>query len=470
MDREYEVRKRAMLAECEVAPALFDGFLKRLEEFVEPFARSLSSPQQRRNLHEYVAGLCAPVERKTGETIAYFHGRDRQTLQRFIGWAEWDHCPALEELAAQVGAKLGEPDGILVIDPSAFSKKGTQSVGVQRQWSGRLGKIDNCQVGVYLAYVSRKEQALVDARLYLPKEWAKNKSGREKCRVPREVKFATKLELAARMIEENRAVLPHAWVVGDDEFGRSTGFRRDLRALSERYLLAVPSNTLVRDLQAPPPPYRGMGKRPLAPFVRVDEWRAALPPEAWTRVEVRDGEKGPLVLQVASTPVLAYVENRTKTAETLVVTGRVGDEGKLVYDYWLSNAEAETTRAEFARTAQARGRIEQCLQRAKGETGMADYETRSWPGWHRHQMLSLLANWFLVLERMSGEKKHAGTHPFAAPRRHRNDPARRHGTVHAATPGPRNENPTPTQRVRPIPPLEITQPTGTLAHPSAKMR
>ena len=204
----------------------------------------------------------------------------------------------LATLARQVGADLGEPDGVIVFDPSAFAKKGTKSVGVARQWCGRLGKVENCQVGVYMAYVSRKEHALVNTRLYLPKEWTKDRRRCKAAGVPKAVRFRTRHELALEMLEEHGAVLPHAWVAGDDEMGRPSDFRLELRGRGERYLLAVPSNTLVRDLDAPPPEYAGRGRHPQNPFVRVDRWCAALPESAWTTIEVRDGEKGPLVVEV----------------------------------------------------------------------------------------------------------------------------------------------------------------------------
>jgi SRSO17 transposase len=463
MERRFAERKEALLAECQVEPALFRGMLERLGMFVEPFARQLSTPAQREHMSDYVAGLCGPMERKTSETIAYFHNQDRQAMQRFVGWVEWDHQPLIEELARQVAEMISESDGILVLDPSAFSKKGTESVGVKRQWNGRKGKVDNCQVGVYLAYVSRRERALVDVRLFLPRSWARARRRRAKCRVPTEVTFATKLELGQDLVQTHGPVLPHAWVVGDDEFGRSTLFRRNLRDMSERYLLAVPSNTLVRDLAAEPPPYRGFGKRPQAPFIRVNQWAASLPTNAWTRIEVRDGEKGPLVMEVATTPVLGIQErNHPDHNEVLVVTRRVGEDGQTVHDYWLSNAAADTPAAEFARAAQSRNRIEQCLQRAKSETGLADYETRSWPGWHHHQTLSLLASWFLVLERLRGGKINAGYHVSTNPHHHRRAIVACDGPARSETIHWRRANPPRPQRHRKILSLEKTQTPGAL--------
>ena len=140
---------------------------------------------------------------------------------------------------------MGEPDGVLVFDPSSFAKKGTESVGVQRQWCGRLGKVENCQVGVYLGYVSREDHALVDFRLYLPREWTGDRKRMNKAGVPKDVRFRTRHELALDMMDEQGDLLPHPWIAGDDEMGRSSWFRQELRSRGESYLLAVPSNTLV---------------------------------------------------------------------------------------------------------------------------------------------------------------------------------------------------------------------------------
>jgi SRSO17 transposase len=411
MERRFELRLEELLEDAVLDPRVPRGMLDRLERFVEPFAVSLLSSEQRLHLWEYVAGLFSDVKRKNAETIAYLHDRDRQGMQKFIGQSRWDHRPLIGELARQAGAELGEPDGVLVFDPSAFNKQGTESVGVARQWCGRLGKVDNCQVGVYLGYVSRKEHALVDVRLYLNKEWAKDKRRRKKCGVPREIRFRTRHALALEMLAEHGAVLPHAWIAGDDEMGRSSAFRRDLRALEERYLLAVPSNTLVRDLDAEPPAYGGRGRRPQVPFTRVDRWCAALPEDAWTTIDVRDGARGPLVVQAVKTRVLAKTDRRRNgPEETLVVLREAQGDGTMKHDYYLSNASPETALIEFARVAKAEHRIEECLERAKSEAGLAQYQVRNWIGWYHHHTLSLLATWFLTQEDRRGKKIHAGAH------------------------------------------------------------
>jgi SRSO17 transposase len=248
-------------------------------------------------------------------------------------------------------------------------------------------------------------------RLYLPKEWARDKARRQKAGVPPEIRFRTRHELALEMLDEKGSLLPHAWVSGDAEMGRSTQFRQDLRGRHEQYLLAVPSNTLVRDVAAEPPPYRGRGPRPQVRLQRVDRWCAALPADAWTTIDVRDGEKGPLRVQTVKARVLARTEQRrTGTEETLVVFREQQGDGSWKHDYLLSNGPLETPLTEFARVFKAQHRIEECLQRAKGEAGLADYEVRTWEGWHHHQSLAVIATWFLTQEARRGKNLDARPH------------------------------------------------------------
>jgi SRSO17 transposase len=409
MERRFRVRLDELLGDAEIRPSLLRGALPRLEAFLRPFVEPLRTPEQQTNARQYVQGLLSDLDGKDVESSAYLHDRERQGLQKFIGQAGWDHQPLVAELVRQVATALAEADAVLVFDPSAFPKQGTESVGVQRQWCGRLGKIDNCQVGIYLGYVSRREHALVDFRLYLPQEWANRKRRRQKAGVPDAVRFRTRHELILEMLDQRGPSLPHAGISGDDELGRSSWFRQELRSRHECYLLAVPSNTAVRDLTAPEPPYGGHGRRPRVPFTRVDRWCAALPAAAWQAVEVRDGEKGPVVVQVAWTLVQARTEGRVSdVAELLVVFRERPGDGTWKHDYWLSNAALGTPVAEFARVFKAQHRIEECLQRAKGEAGLADYQVRTWAGWHHHQTLSLLATWFLTQETRRGKNPDAG--------------------------------------------------------------
>ncbi len=408
MERRFRARLGELLNDAQVRPGLLRGVATRLEEFARPFVEALGSDARRRNATEYIRGLLSNLGAKTAEAIAYLHDRDRQGLQKFVGQSAWDHEPLLAELARQVGEELGEPDGVLVFDPSAFPKKGAESVGVARQWCGRLGKLENCQVGVYLAYVTRREHALVDVRLYLPEEWTRSRDRMKAAGVPRGVRFRTRHQLILDMLDERGGRLPHAWVSGDGELGRSSWLRQQLRGRGETYLLAVPPNTSVRDLAAEVP-YAGRGRYPKAPFARVDRWAAALPATAWQTVEVRDAEKGPLAVQVASGPVQALTERRpSDVAELAVAVRERRPDGSWKHDYLLSNAPATTPAAELAQAFKARERVEECLKRAKGEAGRGDYQVRTWAGWHHHQALSLIATWFLTRETRRGKKADPG--------------------------------------------------------------
>jgi SRSO17 transposase len=336
-------------------------------------------------------------------------------MQRFIGPADWDHRPSLGIRAARVGERLGEPDGVIVFDPSAFAKKGDKSVGVARQWCGRLGKVENCQVGVSMGYVSRIEHAPVNFRLFLPDEWTKHRARCDAAGIPRGVRSQTRHELALEMLTESGSVLPHAWVTGDDEMGRPEWFRRALRDRGERYLLAVPSNALIRDQEVAPPEYSGRGRHPKNPFTRVDVWAERLPEGAWTSIEVRDGEEGPLVVEAVSRRVRARAETGGEGSdELLFITRELQANHTYKLDYYLSCAAAAAPLPELARVAKAEHRIEECLERAKGEAGLADYQVRNWPGWHRHQTLALLAAWFLTEETRRGNNPDPGADVAAA--------------------------------------------------------
>jgi len=320
MEPRFRIRLDELLEEAEVPPGLLRGVLPRLETFLEPFVASLARAEQRHNAQHYVQGLLSDLDGKNAEAIAYLHDQERQALQKFLGQSLWEHDPLLDERTRQVRTELGEADGVLVLDPSAFPKKGTASVGVQRQWCGRLGKVDNGQVGIYLGYVSRQEHALVDVRLYLPQEWATDRPRRTKAGVPKAIRFRTRHQLALQMLDQRGPLLPHAWVTGDDERGRSSWFRKALRPRSECYLLAVPSNTQIRDVAAPSPPGSGRGRPRRAPFVGVDDGARARAADAWQTIEVRDGEKGPVVVQAARALVQAHTAGRVSdVAERLVV-------------------------------------------------------------------------------------------------------------------------------------------------------
>src|SRR3978361_1029058 len=299
MHRRYRLPQPPVLDECGVPPEVFQGGLERLTEFARPFVECLGRREQRDHARTYLAGLVSDLKHKTAESIAYRHDQPRHGLQHFVGSSTWEPRPLMRELAGQVGREIGTPHGVIVFDPSGFAKKGDASAGVQRQWLGRLGKVDNGQVGVFMAYASSHEHALGHVRLYLPKGWVKARERRSRGGPPKAVRYRTRHELALEMLKETGPLLPHGWVTGDDEMGRSSRFRAELRRLKERYLLAVPSNTTVRDMEGQPPEGGGRGAHPKRAFEQVRAWAKSLPEGAWRRIEVGDGERGPRLVEMA---------------------------------------------------------------------------------------------------------------------------------------------------------------------------
>ena len=426
MVTDFEKRKEELLAECEVKPELFDKVLPRLNEFMVPFVESFSRIELVGHAETFVSGLLSDLESKNAESIAYRHGQERMPLQWFLGVSKWDHKPLNDELVQQVEKALGDKDGVLVFDPSGFKKSGRSSVGVARQWCGRLGKVDNCQIAIYMGYVTQHEHALVDVRLYLPKEWTTDKQRMEKAGVPKGTKYKTRHELSLEMLATHGKTLPHSWIAGDDEMGRPYWFRKALHDLSERYLLAVPSNTHIRDLEIDAPVHVRTGDPKARPWIRMDQWVAARESDEWTEINVRDGAQGPLIVEAMKRCVAAKDENKKEGhAEMFVVIRyRDRDANRIVKtDYYLSNASGDTSLSEFCRVAKAEHRIEECIQRGKSEVGLGDYEVRNWCGWHHHQTLSLIACLFLIVEAQRGKKNHSGDHCATDSQRRISDPA-----------------------------------------------
>src|SRR5215471_3515106 len=321
MTPAWAQRQEALLRDCIVSPDVFDHIVERLRDFAVPYQRALETEASQRNVHLYLAGLLSHVDRKNAEMIAALVDVERLVLQAFIGTAPWDHRPLITVLVGQVVERLGAPDGVIAFDPSSFPKRGLHSVGVKRQWCSHRGKVDHCQVGVFMAYVSRRDHALLDFRLSLPEEWARDEPRRHACHVPPEVRYHTRQEQCLEMLDLWGEQIPHGWVTGDDELGRHTRFRHALRERGERYLLGVPCTTTIRDLEAPLPAYAGRGRPPKAPWQSVTAWRQARPGETWTRLTVRDGEKGPVVIELVRRRVQTRLERkRTGPQEWLVVT------------------------------------------------------------------------------------------------------------------------------------------------------
>src|SRR6266478_2069272 len=426
MSTVWAQRREELVSDCLVSPDVFHQMVDRLGEFVVPYQQALESEANHLPMHLYLQGLLSHLPRKNAEDIATFVEVERQVIQDFIGTTPWDHRPLVQVLVGQVVHRLGEPDGIITFDPSSFPKRGTHSVGVKRQWCGHRGKVDNCQVGVFMGYVSRHDHALLDFRLSLPEDWARDEHRRQVCHVPLEVRYQTRQGQCLEMLDMWGDQVPHGWVTGDDELGRHTQFRHELRARGERYVLGVPSNTTMRDLEAPSPAYQGRGRRPKAPWQSVRAWRTSLGLYGWTHLTVRDGEKGPVDIEMVKRRVQTRIERkRTGPEEWLVVTRRpltddrtlgphasrdaTDQDARHRYQYYLTPTAGSTiafkepSLGELAQVIKAGACIEASFQRGKGEVGMDEYQVRTWQGWHHHMVLSLLAVWFLVGETHRGQ-------------------------------------------------------------------
>jgi SRSO17 transposase len=400
---------QALLNDAILTPEAVQGCSDRLTGFLQRYLPKFYRAEHRANAVRVIRGLLSGLERKTCEPIAIQAELPRKPIQFFVGAGKWDDESVMTELREHVREELAEPDGVVVIDPSSFPKKGTESCGVGRQWSGRLGKVDNCQVGVFLAYAASNGYAPLDRRLYLPEDWAEDDARREKCHVPPEIKFQEKWRIALDLLDRTLPGLPHGWIVGDDELGRPADFRAALRSRTERYLLDVPCNTTVRDLEQRRPRRRhaGRGRKREVPFQRVDHWAQNQPESRWERITVRDGEKGPLEVDAMTVRVRAKQENRIGPEERLVVIRPVGESRT---DYALTNADDKVPLAEMVRAQRQRHRVEEVFEAGNGEAGLDHYEVRSWVGWHHHITLSFVALWFLCLERRRVGGENPGDH------------------------------------------------------------
>jgi SRSO17 transposase len=421
-------RQEELWSDCLVSPDVFHEMVDRLGEFVMPYQQALETEANPHSMHLYLQGLLSHLPRKNAEEIAAWVDVERQVLQDFIGIAPGNHRPLIGVLVGQVAKRLGEPNGIIAFDPSSFPKRGTHSVGVKRQWCGHRGKVDNCQVGVFMGYVSRHDHALLDFRLYLPREWTRDEQRRQACHVPPDVRYQTRQAQCLEMLDEWREQVPHGWVTGDDELGRHTRFRQALRERGERDVLGVPCTTTMRDLEAPLPAYAGRGRPRKTPWQSVTQWRQGLDAQAWTRLTVRDGEKGPVTIEMVTRRVQTRIERkRTGPEEWLVVTRRpLSDERALEprasrdatdqdtryrYHYYLTPTDGGEVAfkapsfGELGRVIKAGACIEASFKRGKGEVGMDEYQVRTWQGWHHHMALSLMAVWFLIVRQVALKHK-----------------------------------------------------------------
>jgi SRSO17 transposase len=385
-----------------------------LESFLDRYAPLFGRPEAQGHGRRFVQGLLLGGDRRSVENIAEaIDGCVVRSLQTFVTNAPWSGDALLTELRQQVTEEWGDPQAVVIVDETGFPKKGTKSVGVKRQYSGTLGRVENCQIGVFLGYHATKGHALLDRRLFLPEEWANDRPRREAAGVPEGVIFRTKPELALAMVADAVASgLPFRWVTGDSVYGDSPGFCQGVRALEKWYVLDSSADARVwtRPPKVIPPGHKPKrGRATTKPKVvdkpsRVDEVVADLPAGAWRRVPVAPGSQGPLVYAYAEVKVWFSEEGQPSGPERLLVRRSLGQEPELKYH--RTNAPAEVALATLASIRSRRWAIEQDFQSGKGECGLDEYETRGWVGWHHHSALSVLALWFLARQRdRSGGKK-----------------------------------------------------------------
>lgn len=390
---------QTLLDDAELSAADVAGCRRRLDAFLQRYLPRFYRVEQHHLARVVLQGKLSNLPRKTSEPIAYQAGQHRKPVQHFVGAGCWDDEAVMAELRQHVAAAVGDGDAVLVLDPSGFPKSGTDSCGVARQWCGRLGKVDNCQVGVFLTYVTAHAYAPLDRQLYLPQEWADDPKRRQATHVPEDVTFQESWRIGLQLLDRCGPDVPFGWVAGDDEFGRASAFRAALRQRRLRYVLDVPSSTLIRDLEEAAAP----GRR-VPPWRRVGAWAQAQPARRWRRLVLGAGAKGPKAVRVLE----AWVQTKDEDGcvgprERLVVIRSVATEPQVWYT--VSNARAEVPLLGVATAHGRRHGVEEVLQAGKGEVGLGQYEVRSWVGWHHHMTLSLLALWFLVLEKRRLGKK-----------------------------------------------------------------
>jgi SRSO17 transposase len=387
-----------------------DRWDEAFASFHARFALYFVRREARERSARYLRGLLGPVERKNGWQLAEAAGeRDPQGMQRLLFEARWDADAVRDELQRFIGERFGDADGVLVLDETGFVKKGTKSVGVRRQYSGTAGKVENCQVAVFLAYASRHGHVLLDRRLYLPREWAQDAERRREAAVPDRVVFQTKPELGRAMLEHvvEQGVLAR-WVLGDTVYGQDPELRVWLETLAPtcHYLLAVPSSTAVWTRPSGVAAIEAAGaelRHTWTPTTAAGSV-AQVPDQQWTAITVAAGAKGPRRYAWAARRVALGEQGWPASRERWLLARRSPSDPAEVA-YYVSNAPPETPLDELARAAGRRWPIEQCFEEAKGESGLDQYEVRQWPSWHRHITLSMLAHCFLAdLRRGAGEK------------------------------------------------------------------
>lgn len=368
-------------------PAEIEVWEKELDVVMGRVGTRFARAEPRRRAKAYMRGLVSEIKRKNGWQIAEHIGdQTPDGVQRLLSTAVWDVEGVRDDVRAAVVEMLGEAEGVLVVDETGFLKKGSRSVGVKRQYSGTAGRVENCQIGVFLGYASTQGYALIDRELYLPIEWAQDQARRAEAGVPEEVGFATKPALARRMLERAfKAGVPARWVTGDTVYGNDRSLRRWLEERQQAFVLAVSCTESVWD---------GGQQR------RVDEIAAAQAADQWARLSAGAGAKGPRLYDWLLIPLARWAVD-PGWAHWLLVRRSLSDPTDLAY--YLVFAPMQTTLPQVVRVAGARWTIEEGLELSKDDLGLDHYEVRHWAGWYRHVTLTLLAQVYLIAVRQQAQ-------------------------------------------------------------------
>ncbi len=367
------------------------GWASGLDDVAARIGGRFARSEPRRRVGAYLRGLLSATERKNGWTLAEQAGdATPDAMQRLLNHADWDADAVRDDLRAYVVETLADPDAVLVVDETGFLKKGDKSVGVQRQYTGTAGRIENAQVGVFLAYAAAAGRTFIDRALYLPKSWCDDADRRAEAKVPDDTEFQTKPEIALDMVTRAlEAEVPAKWVAGDEVYGQHSGLRLGLEELGIGYVLAVPVK------QRTPALVEGRVHE-----VRVDQLATDLPETAWERLSAGDGAKGPRTYDWTRVPVRPLEDG---DQHWMLVRRRISD-GELAYYLCYTPGGASLT--DLVSVAGRRWAIEESFQTAKGEVGLDHYQVRTWPAWHRHITLACLAHAYLTASRAAtnGEK------------------------------------------------------------------
>ena len=401
--------------------AELDEWAADFVQFCARFADVFSRKEPRAQAAKYLRGLLASLPRKNGWQVAEASGdRIPDATQCLLYQAQWSADAARDRLLQYTIEVFGDEDEVGVVAETGFIKQGQRSVGVKRQYSGTAGKIENCQIGTLLSYTTAKGHVFLDRRLYLPEEWCSDAERRAQAKVPKDVVFQTKPEQAMAMLAHAwQAGVPMRWVTGDEIYGEATALR-DLVAGSGRwYVLAVRTTTPVwmarPQVAEPEPQQRGRPRTKMrlaedaAPATIVKEVVASWPESRWQSLTVAEGEKGLNTYDWACQRIVESRDGLPGPDAWLITLRSLSDPTDIAY--YLSNAPTETPLLKLAQVASTRHTVEQCIEEAKSETGLDEYEVRYWHSWHRHITLSMMAHTWLASVRLQATEKKGGLNP-----------------------------------------------------------